>query len=97
MAGHAARLMFHQQYYVAVICIDLPSDIFCILDVTNLITDAFAVVLIKICLLYTSDAADEEDSVDLCSCHIIKKKKSNTCMLYPSDAAKTQECVTRRR
>ena len=43
MAGHAARLMFHQQYYVAVICIDLPSDIFCILDVTNLITDAFAV------------------------------------------------------
>ena len=42
------RLMFHQQYYVAVICIDLPSDIFCILDVTNLITDAFAVVLIKI-------------------------------------------------
>lgn len=48
MAGHAARLMFHQQYYVAVICIDLPSDIFCILDVTNLINRCFAVVLIKI-------------------------------------------------
>ena len=48
MAGHAARLMFHQQYYVAVICIDLPSDIFCILDVTNLITDAFYASFSKI-------------------------------------------------
>ena len=28
-----------------------------------------------ICLLYTSDAADEEDSVDLGGCRIIKKKK----------------------
>ena len=28
-----------------------------------------------ICLLYTSDAADEEDSVDLSSRRIIKKKK----------------------
>ena len=27
------------------------------------------------CLLYTSDAADEEDSVDFGGCHIIKKKK----------------------
>eukprot|EP00828_Plagiopyla_frontata_P045328 TRINITY_DN7724_c0_g1_i1.p1 TRINITY_DN7724_c0_g1~~TRINITY_DN7724_c0_g1_i1.p1 ORF type:complete len:354 (-),score=52.42 TRINITY_DN7724_c0_g1_i1:9-1070(-) len=27
------------------------------------------------CLLYTSDAADEEDSVDLCGCRNIKKKK----------------------
>ena len=27
------------------------------------------------CLLYTSDAADEEDSVDLCGRRIIKKKK----------------------
>eukprot|EP00656_Telonema_subtile_P033358 TRINITY_DN3694_c0_g1_i1.p2 TRINITY_DN3694_c0_g1~~TRINITY_DN3694_c0_g1_i1.p2 ORF type:complete len:119 (+),score=13.68 TRINITY_DN3694_c0_g1_i1:76-432(+) len=27
----------------------------------------------KICLLYTSDAADEEDSVDLGGCRIIKK------------------------
>eukprot|EP00658_Telonema_sp_P-2_P069248 TRINITY_DN58383_c0_g1_i1.p1 TRINITY_DN58383_c0_g1~~TRINITY_DN58383_c0_g1_i1.p1 ORF type:complete len:103 (-),score=11.21 TRINITY_DN58383_c0_g1_i1:2-310(-) len=27
------------------------------------------------CLLYTSDAADEEDSVDLCGGRIIKKKK----------------------
>ena len=29
-----------------------------------------------ICLLYTSDAADEEDSVDLCGRRIIKKKKN---------------------
>eukprot|EP00828_Plagiopyla_frontata_P002380 TRINITY_DN10336_c0_g1_i1.p2 TRINITY_DN10336_c0_g1~~TRINITY_DN10336_c0_g1_i1.p2 ORF type:complete len:239 (-),score=32.86 TRINITY_DN10336_c0_g1_i1:82-798(-) len=29
----------------------------------------------KYCLLYTSDAADEEDSVDLGGCRIIKKKK----------------------
>ena len=27
------------------------------------------------CLLYTSDAADEEDSGDFCGCQIIKKKK----------------------
>ena len=30
---------------------------------------------IRACLLYTSDAADEEDSVDLCGSRIIKKKK----------------------
>ena len=29
----------------------------------------------NICLLYTSDAADEEDSVDLGGRRIIKKKK----------------------
>eukprot|EP00658_Telonema_sp_P-2_P039334 TRINITY_DN28147_c0_g1_i1.p1 TRINITY_DN28147_c0_g1~~TRINITY_DN28147_c0_g1_i1.p1 ORF type:complete len:137 (-),score=39.61 TRINITY_DN28147_c0_g1_i1:21-431(-) len=28
------------------------------------------------CLLYTSDAADEEDSVDLGGCRILKKKKT---------------------
>eukprot|EP00658_Telonema_sp_P-2_P030146 TRINITY_DN22821_c0_g1_i1.p1 TRINITY_DN22821_c0_g1~~TRINITY_DN22821_c0_g1_i1.p1 ORF type:complete len:434 (+),score=50.03 TRINITY_DN22821_c0_g1_i1:225-1526(+) len=33
---------------------------------------------IKVCLLYTSDAADEEDSVDLGGRRIIKKKKQNT-------------------
>eukprot|EP00658_Telonema_sp_P-2_P013971 TRINITY_DN15297_c0_g1_i4.p1 TRINITY_DN15297_c0_g1~~TRINITY_DN15297_c0_g1_i4.p1 ORF type:complete len:100 (+),score=52.45 TRINITY_DN15297_c0_g1_i4:68-367(+) len=31
----------------------------------------------KNCLLYTSDAADEEDSVDLGGRRIIKKKKKN--------------------
>src|SRR5664280_3917004 len=30
-----------------------------------------------VCLLYTSDAADEEDSVDLGGRRIIKKKKKN--------------------
>ena len=32
--------------------------------------------LIRACLLYTSDAADEEDSVDLGGRRIIKKKKN---------------------
>ena len=31
----------------------------------------------NLCLLYTSDAADEEDSVDLGGRRIIKKKKNN--------------------
>ena len=31
--------------------------------------------MLKGCLLYTSDAADEEDSVDLGGRRIIKKKK----------------------
>ena len=30
------------------------------------------------CLLYTSDAADEEDSVDLGGCRTVKKKKNKT-------------------
>ena len=33
--------------------------------------------LFTICLLYTSDAADEEDSVDICRCRLIKKKKKH--------------------
>ena len=33
------------------------------------------VALIGLCLLYTSDAADEEDSVDLGDRRIIQKKK----------------------
>ena len=42
--------------------------------------ERFAVVfflLSCICLLYTSDAADEEDSVDLGGRRIIKKKNNN--------------------
>ena len=38
-----------------------------------LLTKAFLEV--KICLLYTSDAADEEDSVDFGGRRIIKKKE----------------------
>ena len=36
----------------------------------------FAIGFTYICLLYTSDAADEEDSVDLGCCRIINKKKN---------------------
>ena len=41
----------------------------------------------RLCLLYTSDAADERSSVDLGGRRILKKKKSNThieclCCLY---------------
>ena len=36
---------------------------------------SFVVRYYVICLLYTSDAADEEDSVDLGGRRIIKKKK----------------------
>ena len=35
-----------------------------------------ALILIKICLLYTSDAADERSSVDLGGRRIIKKKNN---------------------
>eukprot|EP00828_Plagiopyla_frontata_P002455 TRINITY_DN1037_c0_g1_i7.p3 TRINITY_DN1037_c0_g1~~TRINITY_DN1037_c0_g1_i7.p3 ORF type:complete len:159 (+),score=34.60 TRINITY_DN1037_c0_g1_i7:244-720(+) len=35
-------------------------------------------LMLNICLLYTSDAADEEDSVDLGGRRIIIKKKNNT-------------------
>ena len=34
------------------------------------------------CLLYTSDAADEEDSVDLGGRRILKKKKNSTEAIY---------------
>ena len=34
---------------------------------------------LDICLLYTSDAADERSSVDLGGRRIIKKKKQRTC------------------
>ena len=37
--------------------------------------------IINNCLLYTSDAADEEDSVDLGVRHIIKKKKKECRIL----------------
>eukprot|EP00656_Telonema_subtile_P021075 TRINITY_DN22118_c0_g1_i1.p1 TRINITY_DN22118_c0_g1~~TRINITY_DN22118_c0_g1_i1.p1 ORF type:complete len:103 (+),score=11.30 TRINITY_DN22118_c0_g1_i1:173-481(+) len=38
------------------------------------------------CLLYTSDAADEEDSVDLGGRRIIKKKKTNDTHAYNWEA-----------
>ena len=46
---------------------------------TNLAFDGFLTLVIAgICLLYTSDAADEEDSVDLGGRRIIKKKTKQT-------------------
>ena len=44
-----------------------------------------------ICLLYTSDAADEEDSVDLGGRRIIKKKKKKK---YGHDQAEVNEKLT---
>ena len=40
-------------------------------------------ILLPCCLLYTSDAADEEDSVDLCGRRILKKKKKITQQRRP--------------
>eukprot|EP00656_Telonema_subtile_P054623 TRINITY_DN8208_c0_g1_i7.p1 TRINITY_DN8208_c0_g1~~TRINITY_DN8208_c0_g1_i7.p1 ORF type:complete len:111 (+),score=19.97 TRINITY_DN8208_c0_g1_i7:68-400(+) len=37
------------------------------------------------CLLYTSDAADEEDSVDLGGRRIIKKKTNDTIICHGAD------------
>eukprot|EP00658_Telonema_sp_P-2_P002974 TRINITY_DN11094_c0_g1_i4.p1 TRINITY_DN11094_c0_g1~~TRINITY_DN11094_c0_g1_i4.p1 ORF type:complete len:138 (-),score=22.00 TRINITY_DN11094_c0_g1_i4:12-425(-) len=42
------------------------------------------------CLLYTSDAADEEDSVDLGGRRIIKKKKKKNILVYRPSREKTQ-------
>src|SRR5664279_2529164 len=44
-------------------------------DKTQVIEFSHCKALAKTCLLYTSDAADEEDSVDLGGRRIIKKKK----------------------
>eukprot|EP00658_Telonema_sp_P-2_P030612 TRINITY_DN2308_c0_g1_i2.p1 TRINITY_DN2308_c0_g1~~TRINITY_DN2308_c0_g1_i2.p1 ORF type:complete len:100 (-),score=46.91 TRINITY_DN2308_c0_g1_i2:36-335(-) len=52
----------------------------CIRDSSHTIkiTTALPCALNMACLLYTSDAADEEDSVDLGGRRIIKKKKKKT-------------------
>ncbi len=39
------------------------------------ITEALSNAMFRVCLLYTSDAADERSSVDLGGRRIIKKKK----------------------
>ena len=43
--------------------------------------------MLRSCLLYTSDAADEEDSVDLGGRRIIKKKKTEGCRRRKSHSA----------
>ncbi|CZS11641.1 hypothetical protein CDFC105_93861 [Clostridioides difficile] len=50
----------------------------------------------KVCLLYTSDAADEEDSVDLGGRRIIKKKKKGEYRGTPKYMRETQERNSRR-
>ena len=42
----------------------------------------FGLILLYICLLYTSDAADERSSVDLGGRRIIKKKNAREIMIY---------------
>ena len=49
---------------------------------------------IRACLLYTSDAADEEDSVDLGGRRIIKKKKKENKKIPPATAAQQQRQYT---
>ena len=49
--------------------VDAPEKI----DLTNIMLDVY-----HGCLLYTSDAADEEDSVDLGGRRLIEKKKTAT-------------------
>src|SRR5664279_6470974 len=43
----------------------------------NRVIKKYDLDMFYVCLLYTSDAADEEDSVDLGGRRIIKKKKKN--------------------
>src|SRR5674536_404388 len=45
---------------------------------TRFILTSYGTITRNTCLLYTSDAADEEDSVDLGGRRIIKKKKKKT-------------------
>eukprot|EP00658_Telonema_sp_P-2_P063414 TRINITY_DN52119_c0_g1_i1.p1 TRINITY_DN52119_c0_g1~~TRINITY_DN52119_c0_g1_i1.p1 ORF type:complete len:133 (+),score=50.37 TRINITY_DN52119_c0_g1_i1:133-531(+) len=54
--------------------------------------------LIKFCLLYTSDAADEEDSVDLGGRRIIKKKKiKHNYMIKQEDKIDHDTNIVKRR
>ena len=46
-------------------------------DVVDLLGKLTVEVLVDLCLLYTSDAADERSSVDLGGRRIIKKKKKH--------------------
>ena len=58
--------------------------------------------IIRHCLLYTSDAADEEDSVDLGGRRIIKKKRRRKCNAAEKDVKRhrqrnREEKITSRR
>ena len=50
---------------------------------------------VELCLLYTSDAADERSSVDLGGRRIIKKKKARECRVRSGTDHKQQLTQTR--
>ena len=54
--------------------IDLIRRVLIGINMNNFILDLFILIGYIICLLYTSDAADERSSVDLGGRRIIKKK-----------------------
>ena len=47
---------------------------------------------VHVCLLYTSDAADERSSVDLGGRRIIKKKMRYGCLLITADTT-DEQCI----
>eukprot|EP00656_Telonema_subtile_P050679 TRINITY_DN662_c0_g1_i1.p1 TRINITY_DN662_c0_g1~~TRINITY_DN662_c0_g1_i1.p1 ORF type:complete len:323 (+),score=-27.64 TRINITY_DN662_c0_g1_i1:259-1227(+) len=58
--------------------VESPHSAFCVTKgLCHDLWFPFPVLCVDTCLLYTSDAADEEDSVDLGGRRIIKKKKKN--------------------
>eukprot|EP00658_Telonema_sp_P-2_P039123 TRINITY_DN27991_c0_g1_i2.p1 TRINITY_DN27991_c0_g1~~TRINITY_DN27991_c0_g1_i2.p1 ORF type:complete len:126 (+),score=50.03 TRINITY_DN27991_c0_g1_i2:102-479(+) len=59
---------------IPLLCVNIHEHAYC-LDYPS--TDDGLERYVRNCLLYTSDAADEEDSVDLGGRRIIKKKKHN--------------------
>ena len=55
----------------------LPADLLVILTTVEGLVENYGTPDAKVCLLYTSDAADERSSVDLGGRRIIKKKKND--------------------
>eukprot|EP00658_Telonema_sp_P-2_P062074 TRINITY_DN50733_c0_g1_i1.p1 TRINITY_DN50733_c0_g1~~TRINITY_DN50733_c0_g1_i1.p1 ORF type:complete len:241 (+),score=71.34 TRINITY_DN50733_c0_g1_i1:204-926(+) len=72
------RFMDREEYQLILACeVIYESDMVQpLLDTLEALASAQTEVLLGYCLLYTSDAADEEDSVDLGGRRIIKKKKN---------------------
>eukprot|EP00658_Telonema_sp_P-2_P078628 TRINITY_DN740_c0_g1_i8.p1 TRINITY_DN740_c0_g1~~TRINITY_DN740_c0_g1_i8.p1 ORF type:complete len:131 (-),score=49.43 TRINITY_DN740_c0_g1_i8:24-416(-) len=58
---------------------------------------SFPEFLFSICLLYTSDAADEEDSVDLGGRRIIKKKKKKNEVYQIKNVKKYKQTNTEKK
>eukprot|EP00828_Plagiopyla_frontata_P045697 TRINITY_DN7898_c0_g1_i3.p2 TRINITY_DN7898_c0_g1~~TRINITY_DN7898_c0_g1_i3.p2 ORF type:complete len:112 (-),score=12.37 TRINITY_DN7898_c0_g1_i3:5-340(-) len=62
-------------YYLRMYCENLVGKVSEYKNISWMQVSNSGKPLVISCLLYTSDAADEEDSVDLGGCRIIKKKK----------------------